>query len=131
MKTWRSKDLQVLVTLDRTGEESEIAFSPDLTALGLVSRLEHALDHFEAELAEHRRAIGDNTRRIADYEPRIGGGFALAAELSAKVADLAELEVSLAATAEQAQSDEDQDRDMPRLRGASCDDEEEDEREAS
>ncbi len=131
VKTWRSKDLQVLVTLDRTGEESEIAFSPDLTALGLVSRLEHALDHFEAELAEHRRAIGDNTRRIADYEPRIGGGFALAAELSAKVADLAELEVSLAATAEQAQSDEDQDRDMPRLRGASCDDEEEDECEAA
>ncbi len=131
VKTWRSKDLQVLVTLDRTGEESEIAFSPDLTALGLVSRLEHALDHFEAELAEHRRAIGDNTRRIADYEPRIGGSFALAAELSAKVADLAELEVSLAATAAQAQSDEDQDRDMPRLRGASCDDQEEDECEAT
>ncbi|MGI4940787.1 MAG: hypothetical protein ACRYHQ_09530, partial [Janthinobacterium lividum] len=126
VKTWRSKDLQVLVTLDRTGEESEIAFSPELTALGLVSRLEHALDHFEAELAEHRRAIGDNTRRVADYEPRIGGAFALAAELSGKVAELAELEVSLAATAEQAQSDEDMDRDMPRLRGATCDDEEED-----
>ena len=125
VKTWRSKDLQVLVTLDRTGEESEIAFSPDLTALGLVSRLEHALDHFEAELAEHRRSIGDNTRRIADYEPRIGGGFALAGELATKVAQLAELEVSLAATAEQAQSDEDLACDMPRLRGASCDEEEE------
>jgi len=124
-KTWRRKELQVDVLLDRTGEATEIAFSADLTALGLISRLEHALDHFEAELAEHRRSIIENTRRIADYEPRIGGGFALAGELTGKLADLVELEASLAATAEQADADaDDLDGIMPRLRGASCDDEE-------
>ncbi len=128
VKTWRSKELQVLVTLDRTGEESEIPFSADLTALGLVSRLEHALDHFDAELAEHRRSIVENTRRMADYEPRVGGGFALAAELAGKIAEMAALEDSLAATAEQADADaDDLDGIMPRLRGATCDAELEDE----
>jgi len=124
-KTWRRKELQVDVLLDRTGEATEIAFSADLTALGLISRLEHALDHFEAELAEHRRSIIENSRRIADYEPRIGGVFALAGELTGKLADLAELEASLAATAEQVDADaDDLDGIVPRLRGASCDDEE-------
>jgi len=123
-KTWRRKELQVDVVLDRTGEATEIAFSADLTALGLISRIEHALDHFEAELAEHRRSIIENTRRIADYEPRVGGEFALAGELTGKLADLAELDASLAATAEQADADaDDLDGIMPRLRGASCDDE--------
>jgi len=128
VKTWRSKDLQVLVTLDRTGEETEIPFSAELTALGLISRLEHALDHFDAELAEHRRSVVENTQRVADYEPRVGGGFALAAELASKVAEMAALEDSLAATAEQADADaDDLDGIMPRLRGASCDAEPDDE----
>jgi len=125
-KTWRHKELQVGVLLDRTGKGTEIAFSADLTALGLISRLEHALDHFEAELAEHRRTIVENTRRIADYEPRVGGVFALAGELASKMADLAALEESLAATAGQADADaDDLDGVMPRLRGACADEEEE------
>jgi hypothetical protein len=122
-KTWRRKELQVDVVLDRTGEDSEIPFSTELTALGLISRLEHALDHFEAELAEQRRAVIENTRRIADYQPRLGGAFVLAAELAAKQADLAALEVSLATTAEQADADtDDLDGVMPRLRGVADDD---------
>ena len=125
-KTWRSKDLEVSVSLVRTGESTDIPFTADLTALGLVSRLEHAIDHFDAELAEHRRSIVENTRRIADYEPRLGGGFALAGELALKVAEMADLEASLAQTAEQDDaSAEDADALMPRLRGASCDEDEE------
>ena len=125
-KTWRHKALQVDVQLDRTGEGTEIAFPADLTALGLISRLEHALDHFEAELAEHRRTIVENNRRIADYEPRVGGVFALTGELASKMADLAALEESLAATAEQADADaDDLDGVVPRLRGACADEEEE------
>jgi hypothetical protein len=118
-RTWRHQDLQVEVVLDRTGESPEIAISADLTALGLISRLEHALDHFEVELAEHRRSIAENTRRVADYEPRLGGAFPLAGELAAKLAALAALEDSLARTAEQADDDaDDLDGVMPRLRGA-------------
>ena len=118
-KTWRRKELQVDVVLDRTGEDSELTFSIELTAPGLISRLEHALDHFEAELAEQRRAVIENTRRIADYEPQLGGAFALAAELAAKQADLAALKVSLAATAEQADAEaDDLDGILPRLRSA-------------
>ena len=73
-------------------------FSPDLTALGLVSRLEHALDRFEAELAEQRRSLAENRNRLADYEPRLGGAFALDGELAAKEAEMAALEASLAST---------------------------------
>ena len=73
----------------------------------------------------HRRAIIENTSRIVDYAPRLGGAFALAAELAAKLTDLAELEGSLAATAEQADADaDDLDGVLPRLRGATCDAEE-------
>jgi hypothetical protein len=64
----------------------------------------------------------------------LGGAFALAAELAAKQADLAALEVSLASTAEQADAEtDDLDGILPRLRGAAHDDgeEEEDELEAA
>ncbi|MEA2792478.1 MAG: hypothetical protein QOG73_4884, partial [Acetobacteraceae bacterium] len=119
-KTWRKKELQVDVLLDRAGQAGEIPFSADLTALGLISRLEHALDHFEAELAEAHRTIVENTRRVADYQPRLGGGFALAGELAAKLADLSALEASLAATEEQTEADADDLDDVaPRLRRTS------------
>jgi N12 class adenine-specific DNA methylase len=118
-KTWRQKELQVTVLVDRTGQESEIPFSVDLTAMGLISRLEHALDPFDAELAEARRSIVENRRRVADYQPRLGGGFTLAGELAAKLAELAELETSLAATTDQTEAEaDDLDGVVPRLRGA-------------
>jgi hypothetical protein len=96
-KTWRQKEREVSVLINRTGAESEIAYSVELTALGLVSRLEHVIDQFDADLAEERRAIVENTRRIADYQPRLGHGFTLAGELAGKLAELSELEASLAA----------------------------------
>jgi hypothetical protein len=131
VKTWRRKELELMVALDRTGPESEIPFSADLTALGLISRLEHALDHFDAELAEHRRSVVENTRRVVDYEPRLGGVFVLAGELALKMADIVALEDSLAQTKEEAEATEDELLDVtPRLRGASCDDEPEHEGEA-
>ena len=51
------------------------------------SRPEHAIDRFDAEVAEERRAVVENTRRIADYQPRLGGGFTLAGELASKLAE--------------------------------------------
>ena len=136
VRSWRQKDLQVLVALDRTGEAGEIEFSVELTALGLVSRLEHALDHFDAELAQHRRSLAENRVRMADYTPRLGMPFPLQAELHGKHADLVALEDSLAATSQATAGPglADEDTDMPRLRARAAnddEDEQEDEEEAA
>jgi hypothetical protein len=122
-KTWRQKELEVAVVIDRTGAESEIAFYAETTALGRISRLKHAIDRFDAELAEECRAIVENNRRIVDYQPRLEAGFALAGELASKLAELSELEASLAATTEQTEVETaDLDGVLPRLRGPSADD---------
>jgi len=131
-KTWRKRELEVLVALERSGEASEIEFSVDLTALGLVSRLEHALEHFDAELTQHRRVLVESHKRVADYTPRIGMPFALQAELEGKAQELALLEASLAQTgkdeAESVQADED--RAMPRLKSRLAESLEEEQAEA-
>ncbi|MEO8713504.1 MAG: lactate dehydrogenase, partial [Acetobacteraceae bacterium] len=64
-KSWGG-GTETQVTMERAGEP--VRFFADLTALGLISRLEHALDHFEAELAQHRRSLVENRRRLADYQ---------------------------------------------------------------
>ena len=124
VRSWRQKDLEVLVALDRTEEAGEIEFSVNLTTLGLVSRLEHALDHFDAELAQHRRSLTENRVRIADYTPRLGMPFALQTELDGKYADLSALEVSLAATSKEAAAPSlaDDETGMPRLRARAAND---------
>ena len=43
------------LTLERTGYDQEIEAGGDLTALGLIARLEHTLDRFEDELEEQAR----------------------------------------------------------------------------
>jgi predicted RNase H-like nuclease (RuvC/YqgF family) len=70
----------------------------DLTALGLVSRLEYVLDRFEADLEEQTRRAADAGQRLAGYEPRLGEVFPLQAELDEKFARMAELEADLAKT---------------------------------
>ena len=69
----------------------------DLTALGLVSRLEYMLDRFEVELAEERRRRADAEARLPGYQARLGEPFAYGAELDDKEAELAALEADLAA----------------------------------
>jgi len=92
------RDEIVEIALERTGGADLVPLSPDLTALGLVSRLEHALDRFEGQLAQSRRSLIENRRRMADYQPRIGHSFELQGELDARQADLDALEESLAKT---------------------------------
>ena len=82
--------------LDRTGYEQEVRVEDDLTAQGLVTRLEYLLDQFEVNLAEHRRRVEEATARIPAYEARLGQAFAYQAELDAKEAELADIENSLA-----------------------------------
>lgn len=92
-KDWFSLD----VWIERTGGEGMIRMDGDLTPLGLVSRLEYALDRFEVELAEERRALAEAEQRLPGYERRVGEPFALQAELDTKADELKALEADLAA----------------------------------
>ena len=90
----QSYDLEVWI--ERTGTEQAVRLDGDLTPMGLISRLEYALDRFEVELAEERRALAEAEARLPGYERRLGEPFALEAELEAKAAELKALEADLA-----------------------------------
>ena len=123
----RARDVEIELMLERVGGAQGIGVPPELTALGMVSRLEHALDRFDAELAEARRSLVEHGRRLTDYEPRVGGAFALAGELAARQAELAALEEGLAATAKDEAGDDAPELggNPPRLRGAALPEEDE------
>ena len=84
--------------LQRTDYEQVIDVQDDLTALGLISRLEYVLDRFEADIEEQTRRAADAAQRLAGYEPRLGEVFPLQVELEEKLARMTELEAHLAKT---------------------------------
>ena len=49
-KSYGKSHYRMDLWLERTGYEQEVELSDDLTALGLISRLEYMLDRFEADL---------------------------------------------------------------------------------
>jgi N12 class adenine-specific DNA methylase len=85
------------VWMERTGMEQEVELTADLTPLGLVSRLEAMLERFEAERAGQRRRLIEAEQSLPGYRQRLGDVFAFQGELDAKEAELAALEVALAA----------------------------------
>ena len=74
----------------------------DLSALGLVTRLEYALGRFEAELAGHRRGLEEAERRLPAYQARLGDAFEFQAELDAKLSEMQALEADLAQSGKEA-----------------------------
>jgi len=86
---------QVALVLQRA-KRQEITVEPDLTPLGLISRLEHVLERFELDLQDQQHLASDATRRLADYEVRLGEAFPLQAELDGKRAQLTRIEAELA-----------------------------------
>ena len=64
-------------------------------SISSVSRLERALDGFEAERENQEVRLADAERRIASYRTRVGVEFALGAELAEKRARLAEIDADL------------------------------------
>jgi N12 class adenine-specific DNA methylase/adenine-specific DNA methylase len=84
--------------LARAGFDQKIDVEPELTSAGLIARLEHALNRFDADLEEQVRRRDDAIGQIDGYEPRLGAPFQLQAELDEKLARMAELEADLART---------------------------------
>jgi hypothetical protein len=89
----------------RTGRDEAIKCETDLTPLGLVSRLEHALTRFEANLSEMRSVIAQAETWAPSLRSRLGVSFALQSELDDKLAELAAINASLAATTADADLD--------------------------
>ncbi len=94
---FRGESYDLEVWIERTGMEQPVRLDGELTPLGLISRLEYALDHFEVELAEERRSLIEAEARLPGYERRVGESFGLHDELEAKAAELKALEADLAA----------------------------------
>jgi hypothetical protein len=94
---------RVALVLQRA-KRQEIAVEPDLTALGLISRLEHVLERFELDLQEQQRLVSDATGRLGDYEARLGEAFLLQAELDGKRAQLTRIEAELADSSKKVRS---------------------------
>ena len=92
----------------RTAHTQDIGVEGDLTDLGLVSRLEHALDRFEDGLEDNVRRKADAEARLGGYEPRLGEPFALQTELDGKLDRMAALIEDLKGT----------EGVLPKLRGA-------------
>ena len=87
---------EATLLLKRTDYDYEVAIDPDQTPMGLIARLEHALERFEAERDEQIRREHDASARLAGYEVRLGEPFPLQGELDDKLAKTAQLEADLA-----------------------------------
>ncbi len=84
----------------RSNNNERIGLPEELTALGVVARLENTLTRFEVELEEAEQRVSDAERRIADFAPRLDQPFDMKDELDAKRDQLKELEGSLAVSSE-------------------------------
>jgi N12 class adenine-specific DNA methylase len=93
----RTQFMRIDLTMQRTGGGAEIEYSSDLTAIGIVSRLEYVLSRFEVEIAEQKRIAAEADERLPGYRQRLGGEFSYADELAAKRAEIEEIDASLAA----------------------------------
>ena len=90
--------LEPHLALERTDFPQSIDIDAETTPVGIIARLEHALDRMDTELEEQRRRVADAKVRLAGYEPRLGEAFPLQGELDVKLAQLAEIEADLAGT---------------------------------
>jgi N12 class adenine-specific DNA methylase len=86
------------LTLERTDFPQSIGIDSETMPVGLIARLEHALDRMDTELEEQRRRAANAKARLVGFEPRLGETFPLQGELDAKLALLAGIEADLAGT---------------------------------
>jgi hypothetical protein len=84
--------------LARADYDQATGINLGFTAERAIARLNEMLAGFEAEIAVQRQRIADETRRLQEFEARIGQEFPLAGELALKRDELASIEADLAAT---------------------------------
>jgi hypothetical protein len=92
-----TKIARIELTMQRTGWSTEIEYGFDVSALGLISRLEYCLSRFEVELIEQKRVAADAAQRLPPYRERLGATFAFDGEIAVKRQELDEINASLAA----------------------------------
>jgi hypothetical protein len=96
-----SRDLRMRVTevalILQCDNRQRIELPDEPTPLGVIARLEGALDRFETDHREQEERLAAARNRLADYEPRIGEAFEFEAELLAKRAEHDRLDADLAA----------------------------------
>jgi N12 class adenine-specific DNA methylase/adenine-specific DNA methylase len=96
-----SRDLRMRVTevalILQCDNRQRIELPDEPTPLGVIARLEGALDRFETDHREQEERLAAARNRLADYEPRIGEAFEFEAELLAKRAEYDRLDADLAA----------------------------------
>jgi uncharacterized protein YueI len=74
------------LALERTEFAQAIGLDHETTPIGLIARLEHAVDRMETDLEEHRRRTTDAKVRLTGYEARLGEAFRCRANLTASSA---------------------------------------------
>jgi hypothetical protein len=72
------------VVLARADYDQATGINLGFTAERAIARLDEMLAGFEAEIAVQRQRIADETRRLQEFEARIGQEFPLAGELALK-----------------------------------------------
>src|SRR3984957_1146531 len=87
---------EATLILKRADCDQVLAIDPEQTPMGLIARLEHMLERFEAERGEQTRREQDASGRLAGYEARLGEPFSFQSELDDKLARMAQLEADLA-----------------------------------
>jgi hypothetical protein len=84
------------LALERTDYPQSIDIDAETTPIGIIARLEHAIDRMDAEREEQRRRCADAKARLAGYAPRLGEAFPLQSELDDRLARLFDIEAELA-----------------------------------
>jgi hypothetical protein len=110
--------------IQRRNKRELLEIPENPTPLGVIARLETVFGRFEAEHEEAGSRLQEATRRLADYEPRLGQPFDLKGELDAKIAELSAIDTALAETAETAEPEDDEFAHLfgPIGRAGACDD---------
>ncbi|ACB97283.1 helicase-related protein [Beijerinckia indica] len=107
LRFYKIGDYRLDGALLREADDVEIDLTGDLTPLGVIARLEHALSSFDGELRSWQAKAAEAEHRLPGYRARLGETFAHQADLDDKHQDLAELEALLQLTPAEKAEEED------------------------
>lgn len=101
---WRAREgrpkVDVSILLPFASGDQELTYDRDTVALGLISKIEHALLRLDAARDEAMQRKAEAERRLPAYQARLGMGFAEQDLYNEKRTELATLQADLAATSE-------------------------------